>query len=111
MRSIQSRSARRLTQARGISPSRIRPDTEPAQSEPEKELPGARTMAGNAIKAAGDLIKNGFKMASAEEQAERLEICKGCEHYIKHQNRCSECGCFLKWKARMEAWNCPVGRW
>ena len=68
-------------------------------------------MAGNAIKAAGDLIKKGFKLATAEEQAERLEICKGCEHYIKDQNRCLECGCFLKWKARMEAWNCPLGRW
>ena len=111
MKSTQTRSARRLTQARGISPSPIRPDTEPKQGKPDKELPGARTMAGNAIKAAGELIRNGFKPASEEEQSRRLKICKECEHYLKDQNRCSQCGCFLKWKSRMRAWSCPVGRW
>jgi hypothetical protein len=47
--------------------------------------------------------------ASAEEQAERLSVCKGCPSLKK--GVCVECGCVMKVKSRLARATCPKGLW
>jgi hypothetical protein len=46
-----------------------------------------------------------------EAVEERLSICGGCELFIKEKNKCSSCGCYMKFKARLRSSHCPVGKW
>jgi len=48
---------------------------------------------------------------SDEEKNRRLSICNSCEFYIKDQERCSKCGCYMAVKTYLKAENCPVGKW
>ena len=75
------------------------------------ELPSRSQMARNALKAAGELFQKGFKVASKEEQSERISICEQCEFFKKDQQRCVKCGCHLQWKTRMKSWSCPLKKW
>jgi len=47
--------------------------------------------------------KKGFK--------ERIEICENCKHYQRRIQRCSICGCFMLFKARVTFAKCPKGYW
>jgi hypothetical protein len=52
--------------------------------------------------------------ASDEEKANRLCICKGCQHYIENMAgspRCNECGCYMSLKASLNKAQCPIGKW
>lgn len=42
-------------------------------------------------------------------KAQRLEICKSCEHYTSSLNkpRCKICGCFLNYKTSLKEQSCP----
>jgi hypothetical protein len=75
-------------------------------------LPGIGTMARSLGKAALQAIKNPVKVSDTERQR-RLEICQGCEFLIrgKSHDRCSKCGCFIKWKTALESWHCPINKW
>lgn len=44
-------------------------------------------------------------------QAERMSICKGCEHLFEPTNSCKKCGCFMSVKTWMAPARCPVGKW
>ncbi|MAO21972.1 MAG: hypothetical protein CMJ25_14595 [Phycisphaerae bacterium] len=77
----------------------------------DPKLPSKSNMAKNTIVAAGQLIKNGFKVVSTEERNDREKICQRCEHFRKKDNRCAKCGCHLQWKNRMRAWHCPEKKW
>jgi hypothetical protein len=68
-------------------------------------------MAKNLAIASKDHVKDGLAQAQEELQAERLEICKGCEFYIPEQDRCGKCGCFLKSKSAWKSSKCPIGKW
>jgi hypothetical protein len=46
---------------------------------------------------------------SAEEQAERLAVCKGCPSLKK--GVCVECGCVMKLKSKLARAACPKGLW
>jgi Family of unknown function (DUF6171) len=99
--------------ARGIRRERPK-DAGPFQMRRNKPpIPSKLTMARNAITAAGQAAKSGFKKVSAEEKARRLAICQGCEFLVKGPKgeRCSKCGCFVKWKTALEAWHCPINKW
>jgi hypothetical protein len=72
-------------------------------------LPDRKTMAKNLLQAAGQAVKKGFKPRSKGDQEKCLEICHKCEFYIK--DRCGKCGCYLSWKTKLRAWNCPEGKW
>lgn len=50
-------------------------------------------------------------IASREAQKERTNICKGCEFFDEEQERCSQCGCFVKYKVAMSWETCPVDKW
>ncbi|NCV08478.1 MAG: hypothetical protein EBW76_06995 [Actinobacteria bacterium] len=42
---------------------------------------------------------------------ERLEICQGCEHFIKLSSQCKKCGCIMNLKTKLPNASCPVGKW
>jgi hypothetical protein len=48
---------------------------------------------------------------SDDEKNRRLSICNSCEFYIKEQERCSKCGCYMAVKTYLKAESCPVGKW
>jgi hypothetical protein len=50
-------------------------------------------------------------LVDEEVTAQRLEICSTCEFYEKATDRCKQCGCFMKFKARLKKVKCPVGKW
>lgn len=39
---------------------------------------------------------------------DRLDICKGCEHYITVVSQCGICGCFLEAKTRLIGFHCAL---
>ena len=42
---------------------------------------------------------------------ERLDICRGCEHYFKPTGNCKVCGCFMRIKASIGVMECPKEYW
>jgi hypothetical protein len=82
----------------------------PAHLRTERALPSRLAMAKNAFSAVVAAVKNP-SVVSVDEQARRLDICKGCEFFIQSNSRCAKCGCRLNWKTRLEAWHCPIDKW
>jgi uncharacterized paraquat-inducible protein A len=56
-------------------------------------------------------IASGKGEVDEREIERRLALCHRCELFIRQQKRCSRCGCFMKFKARMRSQHCPVGKW
>jgi hypothetical protein len=83
----------------------------------EPALPSKLTMTRNAGAAVVQAVRSRGKKVSDEEFERRTAICKGgggiarCDSYRPSDNRCSECGCRLKYKPRLEAWHCPLEKW
>ena len=46
-----------------------------------------------------------------EIRRERLNLCKGCEHYFKPTGNCLKCGCFMRVKTSLSFTECPIGLW
>lgn len=42
---------------------------------------------------------------------DRLDICKGCEHYISTTHQCKKCGCIMNLKTKLPNASCPIGKW
>ena len=42
---------------------------------------------------------------------ERLDICRGCDKYIKLTGNCSVCLCFVRVKASIGIMSCPLELW
>ena len=80
----------------------------------EDKAPGAGVMAKNLIESAKQLLQGGFMPAGREEKERRLAICRECPHLMDKGSkfeRCSQCGCVLRFKAALEAWGCPLEKW
>jgi hypothetical protein len=58
-----------------------------------------------------DLLNPNKPRSLDEVAAERLSICKGCEHFIKLSKQCKKCGCFMNLKTKLEKATCPIGKW
>ena len=58
-----------------------------------------------------DLFKKSQPRTLDEVREKRLELCNGCEHFIKLTHQCSKCGCFMDLKTKIRAATCPVGKW
>jgi hypothetical protein len=41
---------------------------------------------------------------------QRYDICKGCEN-LTSLKFCSQCGCFMPLKVRIESVSCPIKKW
>jgi hypothetical protein len=90
--------------------------------EDKPRLPGKLDMAWNFTKAATRHIFNGRQLLPLEMAEERLKHCWLCDR--RHDNRCSECGCFLDefpdnvpgkagdpGKVFYPTEQCPLGKW
>ena len=58
-----------------------------------------------------DLINPETVFVSDEIAKERFEICKVCPEIISLTKQCKKCGCFMIAKTKIEAADCPLGRW
>jgi len=77
----------------------------------EPPLPSVTKMAASIAKATVQAIKTGLPQRSPEEIAAINGICKTCEFWRTSDNRCSKCGCYLKFKVAMATEHCPVKKW
>lgn len=73
--------------------------------------PSLGTMAVNAARAAAGFVASGFAIASEEEQARRLAVCRECEYFRPEHVRCAKCSCFINLKKRIQSSHCPIGKW
>lgn len=58
-----------------------------------------------------DLFNPKAPKSEAEIYEERVNICASCEKLIKPTFQCSECGCFMKLKAKLHDAQCPLNKW
>lgn len=49
--------------------------------------------------------------ASNNRSRPRMAICDTCVLKVKWANSCSDCGCFLPAKTRVEDAQCPKSKW
>lgn len=68
--------------------------------------PPLAQQAANLGRALWDWAVSGFSMTSQDEQARRLEICRGCEQW--DGGRCRICGCGLAAKIALKTSHCPL---
>lgn len=74
------------------------------------KYPSLITQVSNLAKATVKHIGGGLKTDEVLRE-KRLAICKTCELYDAVQNRCTECGCYLQYKAAWPTENCPLDKW
>lgn len=48
-------------------------------------------------------------VASQEVQQHRMDTCRACDSF--NGFTCNECGCIMELKTRMNAVECPLGKW
>ena len=56
-------------------------------------------------------VKRNRFLTNTEVYKERLEICRGCEHYFSLTGTCKKCGCFMRVKAKISTMTCPERKW
>lgn len=58
-----------------------------------------------------DILKRMTDSLVADNHAERMGICRTCPRFVAATTTCLECGCFMKFKTKMKAAECPLGKW
>jgi hypothetical protein len=58
-----------------------------------------------------DLFDSKTVYVSKDVYESRIEICRLCPKLISGINVCSECGCLMPIKAKMEHAHCPIRKW
>jgi hypothetical protein len=59
---------------------------------------------------------------TGQKRSDRIEICKGCEHYVQATKSCGPllteaftdsklCGCHMPTKTRLKVASCPLDKW
>lgn len=80
---------------------------------PSEDLPSALDMAKNLMKDGTAIVKNAFAgnktLVSDEVRTERWSICGVCPRL--QNERCLECGCYMKIKVAFQTSKCPLGKW
>ena len=56
-------------------------------------------------------ILSGFKQVTHEQYHDRLAMCRGCFFFDPEKKRCTDCGCFVKVKAKFKTEDCPQNFW
>lgn len=79
----------------------------------ELKLPGMLDMAKNLIKDGTNIVSNvliGNKtLVDDSIREKRWSICQGCPKLLN--DRCTECGCFMKVKVAFVTSKCPLEKW
>ena len=80
----------------------------------EEELPALKTMFLDLFGLGWRTVRAfvGVKktLSSDKEANERWSVCLDCEHLLK-KKRCSQCGCYMKYKIHVAEAECPIGKW
>ena len=58
-----------------------------------------------------DLLNPNSQYATPEESANRYSICKSCPEFLGLTKQCKKCGCFMKFKTKLQAAECPIHKW
>lgn len=58
-----------------------------------------------------DIIKPGTEWTNEEKANSRFSICQSCPELISLTKQCKKCGCFMAIKTKLEAAECPIGKW
>lgn len=58
-----------------------------------------------------DLFNKNLGRVHSEVAEKRMEICRGCEHFISATSTCKECGCFMTAKTKLPNAYCPIHKW
>ena len=80
----------------------------------ELQMPTLTEMAKNLAQSAKEEIKaisENKPNIQEDEIKRRLDICATCEFFVQKSQRCSKCGCKLRFKRRLRSAHCPVGKW
>ncbi len=80
---------------------------------PREELPGVMEMAKNLMRDGSKIVSNALQgnttLVSDEVRTTRWSTCLGCPQL--QNDRCLECGCFMKVKVAFVTSQCPLGKW
>lgn len=80
----------------------------------ELKLPGMMDMAKNLLRDGSKIVSNAVQgnktLVEDSVREHRLSICKTCPHFTPEE-RCTECGCFMKIKSAFITSKCPIGNW
>jgi len=80
-----------------------------------KDEPSLAEKAKSLASSVSSFAASGFKTATQEQFATRLEICSSCEFWVKEgfggTGKCNKCGCSTQAKLRMASAKCPVDKW
>lgn len=58
-----------------------------------------------------DLLNSEYYIKDERVVRERVNTCFWCPEYINLTGQCSECGCFIKAKAKLKTEDCPLEKW
>jgi len=80
---------------------------------PKEELPSVMEMAKNLAADGTKIIKNAIfgnkTLVDDELREQRWSICQQCPRL--QNDRCLECGCFMKVKVAFQTSKCPLENW
>ena len=79
-------------------------------TEEQPQYPSLIQQAKNLAQFTSDVVNDPNKVDDAVYE-QRLDVCKSCNFYDVEQNRCMQCGCWLKYKARFKEGHCPIEKW
>lgn len=70
-----------------------------------------RNVTDSVIKNIQSVVSGNPLNVTEDEKTRRLNICKECPYFLKEQERCSKCGCYMAVKTYLKAEKCPEGKW
>lgn len=80
----------------------------------ELKLPGMLDMAKNLMKDGAKIAANALSgnttLVEDSVRDFRLQTCRECPKFTPEE-RCVECGCFMKVKTAFITSKCPIGKW
>lgn len=80
----------------------------------ELKLPGMMEMAKNLMrdgaKIAGNALSGNSTLVEDSVREHRLSVCRLCPKFTPEE-RCVECGCFMKVKSAFVTSKCPLEKW
>ena len=63
------------------------------------------------IKDTSKYIASGAQNVPPEEYLRRAKICDSCVHFVKKDNVCGVCGCYMDVKAKWSTSEGPKNKW
>ena len=83
--------------------------TPPAPGAVQQAFPPLTAQAANLFQSAVAFVGDGCGIVDDVAYRKRLEICRTCDRL--KGDRCTDCGCWIKVKARGRIFRCSIDRW